>query len=139
MVYMKRSMVIFALAGSLSLLPSISHAVTPAPSTSSSVSASPLAASPSAPLTPAAKRAARDAARSTYRAALLEAQNGRDLAFADLNATLVQATTAAGKDRGAKAVARAAYKSAAQGIITAYKQSIANANSVYKATLTALK
>lgn len=134
---MKRSMLILALVGSLIACPSISGAATPAPSENPSVSASPVASA--APLTPAAKRAARATAQATYKAALLEAQNGRDLAFADLNATLVQAMTAAGKDRAAKAAARATYKSAAQGIITAYRQSIANANSIYKTALAALK
>ena len=138
MVYMKRSMAIIALAGSLVSLPAISSAVTPAPSSAPSVSATPTTLS-TPPLTPAAKRAARAAAQATYKAALLEAQNGRDLAFADLNATLVQATSAAGKDRAAKAAARAAYKSGAQGIISAYRQSIANANAIYKAALTALR
>jgi hypothetical protein len=137
MAYMKRSMMILALASSLIALPTISHAVTPAPSFSPLVSASPIATS--SPLAPAAKRAARAAAKATFKEALLEAQNGRDLAFADINATLVQAMSAAGKDRAAKAAARASYKSAAQGIITAYRQSIANANTIYKTALAALK
>ena len=137
MAYMKRSMVILALAGSFIALPTISHAVTPAPSVSPSVTASPIASA--SPLTPAAKRVARAAAKATFKEALLEAQNGRDLAFADINATLVQAMSAAGKDRAAKAAARASYKSAAQGIITAYRQSIANANTIYKTALAALK
>ena len=134
---MKRSMVILALAGSLVALPTISQAITPAPSVIPSVTASPIATA--SPLTPAAKRVARAAAQATFKAALLEAQNGRDLAFADINATLVQAMSVAGKDRAAKAAARASYKSDAQGIISAYRQSIANANSIYKAALTALR
>ena len=137
MVYMKRSMAILVLAGSLVSLSSISSAVTPAPSANPSLSATSVASI--APLTPTAKRAARAAAQATYNAALLEAQNGRDLAFADINATLVQSMSAAGKDRAAKTAARAAYKTAAQGIITAYRQSIANANTIYKTALAALK
>jgi len=90
-------------------------------------------------MTTAAKRAAKAAALATYRTAFMEAQNGRDLAFADANATLVQAISAAGKDKAAKNAARAAYKQAAQGIVTAYRQSIANANAAYKAALQAIK
>ena len=134
---MKRSMAILVLAGSLVSLSSISSAVTPAPSANPSLSATSVASI--APLTPTAKRAVRAAAQATYKAALLEAQNGRDLAFADINATLVQSMSAAGKDRAAKTAARATYKTAAQGIITAYRQSIANANTIYKTALAALK
>jgi hypothetical protein len=84
------------------------------------------------------RKAARDAARATYQAALLEAQNGRDLAFADANATLMQSLQTAGKDRAAKQAARETYKAAATGIISAYKQAIANAQQIYKAALAAI-
>jgi len=143
MVDVKRSMLILAFAGTIAIVPGYSNALTPSPSDSPTAVATPLAApatpATSAPLTPAQKRAARIAAQATYKAALMEAQNGRDLAFADANATLVQAMTAAGKDRAARAAAKAAYKVSAQGIITAYRQSLANANAAYKAALQALK
>ena len=84
------------------------------------------------------RKAARDAARATYQAALAEAQNGRDLAFADANATLMQSLQTAGKDRVARQAARDTYKAAATGIINAYKQAIANAQQIYKAALAAI-
>ena len=84
------------------------------------------------------RKLAREAARATYQAALSEAQNGRDLAFADANATLLQSLQTAGKDRVARQAARDTYKKAATGIITAYKQSIASAQQIYKAVLLAI-
>ena len=84
------------------------------------------------------RKLAREAARATYQAALTEAQNGRDLAFADANATLLQSLQTAGKDRVARQAARDTYKKAATGIITAYKQSIASAQQIYKAALLAI-
>ena len=63
------------------------------------------------------------------------AQDGRDLAFADANATLMQALQSAGKDSAARKAAHAAYKSEATGIISAYKQAIAQAKATYKAAL----
>jgi len=82
-----------------------------------------------------AKRAALEAAKASYIAALKQAQNGRDLAFADANATLMQSLQTAGNDRAAKSAARATYKAAANGIITAFKQAIVTAMSDYKAAL----
>ena len=147
MVLMRRSMKIMAVSSALLVIPSYSFALAPMNTSEPSVSASPvpstlsapITTSSGAPMTPSARRAAKAAALATYRTALMEAQNGRDLAFADANATLVQAMSTAGKDRAARAAARAAYKQAAQGIVTAYRQSIANANAAYKAALQAIK
>ena len=86
-----------------------------------------------------ARQAARDAAKAALQAALAEAQNGRDLAFADANANLQQSLQAAGKDKVALKAARDAYKAAAQGIIAAYKQAIATARTNYQAALAAIK
>jgi len=68
-----------------------------------------------------------------------QAQNGRDLAFADAQANLTLAMQAAGKDKVALKAAHDVYKAAAQGIITAYKQAIATAKSNYQAALAAIK
>jgi len=141
MVRMKRSMKITALGAVLLATPSCSFALTSFNASDPSLSASPAPSSTSTSthMKPSAKHVAKVAAFATYHAALMEAQNGRDLAFADANATLVQAMTTAGNDSAAKAAARAAYKQAARGIITAYRQSIANANAALKAALQAIK
>ncbi len=86
----------------------------------------------------ASKRAARETAKAAYRAAMTQAQNGRDLAFADANATMMQALTIAGKDKVARKAARDSYKSEATQIITVYKQAAANAMKDYKATVAAI-
>jgi len=68
----------------------------------------------------------------------MAAQNGRDLAFADANATLMQSLQTAGKDKTARQAARDAYKAAATGIINVYRQAIATAQQNYKAALAAI-
>ena len=152
MVFMKRSLLIFGLASTLGFLPAISHAVTASPSPDPSVTAlaSP-AAQPSQPAkhekrstapsaqpsssTEAGKKVAQDAAREVYAASVKQAQNGRDLAFADANANLMQSLQTAGKDKVARLAARAAYKAAANGIVTAFKQAIQTAKDNLKTTL----
>ena len=144
---MKRSLLIFGLASTLGFTPAISHAVTASPSPDPSVTAltSP-SPSPSLthdkrlpghaqPLTNAAKRAAQEVARATFAASLKQAQNGRDLAFADANANLLQSLQTAGKDKAARLAAHAAYKAAANGIVTAFKQAVQTAMDALKATL----
>lgn len=74
-----------------------------------------------------------------YLAALTQAQNGRDLAFADANANLLQSLQVAGKDKVARLAARAANKVSAIGIATAFKQAIQTAISNYKTALAAIK
>lgn len=133
---MKRSLLIFGLASTLGFLPTISHAVTASPSPDPSVTAltSP-SASPSQPAKNAAKKAAQEAARAAYAASVKEAQNGRDLAFADANANLMQSLQTAGKDKVARLAARSAYRTAANGIVTAFKQAIQTAKDNLKTTL----
>ena len=80
-------------------------------------------------------RAALDAAKVSYVAALKQAQNGRDLAFADANANLMQSLQSAGKDKAANAAALAAYKAAATVISAAFKEAITRAMSDYKTAL----
>ena len=86
----------------------------------------------------AARKAARDAARATLQSALKQAQNGRDLAFADASATLSQALTAAGKDKTVRKAANDEYRITAKAIIAAYKQAVTQANQAYKAALAAI-
>jgi len=50
----------------------------------------------------------------------------------------MQSLQTAGKDRVARQAARDTYKAAATGIISAYKQAIANAQQIYKAALAAI-
>ena len=136
---MKRSLLSVVIALSLCAIPVSAHATTQTPPP-------PPAASNPPPRTPrpqssaaSARQAARDAAKAALQAALAEAQNGRDLAFADANANLQQSLQAAGKDKVALKAARDAYKAAAQGIIAAYKQAIATARTNYQAALAAIK
>ena len=134
----KRSLVILGVASALSFLPFVANAV------SASASPSPTATEHSAQTpkpehSPNTKnRAARAAARAIFRAALLSAQNGRDLAFADANATMMQSLQTAGNNKVARQAARSVYKAAATGIITAYKQAIATAEQNYKAAIAAI-
>lgn len=86
-----------------------------------------------------ARLLARQVARTALKSALTQAQNGRDLAFADADATLMQSMQTAGKDQAAKQAARAVYKSAATGIISAFKQAVALATQNFKAALAAIK
>ena len=138
---MKRSLVIISATCSIfgmSLIPTNSQAVTPSPSplvTASVPTTSTPTSSPS-PLTKKAEReAAREAARQAFQAAMEQAQNGRDLAFADANATRMQSLQIAGKDRSARKAANDAYRASATGIVTAYKAAIAQARQAYKAAL----
>lgn len=126
-------MVIAALLFGSVLTPISAHAASPSPSSSSSLSASP---SPSAQ--PAGHRAEKAAARAAFKAALQAVANGRDLAFADARATLLQSLQTAGKDHAAKQAANESYKAAVTQIITAYKQAIATSTESFKAALAAL-
>ena len=125
---MKRSVSLIALLGLMTFLPVSAHAdsATPTPHPSNSVNNS-------------VRSLARQAARSALNVALSQARNGRDLAFADAGATLMQSLQAAGKDRVAKQSAHLVYKMAATGIITAYKQAVVLATQNFKAALAAIK
>ncbi|MEI6219810.1 MAG: hypothetical protein WCP71_00710 [Actinomycetes bacterium] len=132
---MKRSLLVIVVASALSFVPVYAQAVT------ASASPTPLTTVIATP-TPgpghaatAKNRAAREAARAIFRAALFSAQNGRDLAFADANATLMQSE---GKDKATVQAARAIYRVAAKGIITAYKQAVLTAQKNYRAALAAI-
>ena len=132
--FMKRSLLVLGVASALSFVPITLHIATPA-----ALAAVSAAMTPSPEHTAIVKnKPARDAARALFRAALLSAQNGRDLAFADANATLVQSLQTAGGDKVARKAAQVVYRSAAQGIIKAYKQSLAIAQQNYKAAIAAL-
>jgi hypothetical protein len=133
---MKRSLLVFGVVTSLSLVPTIARAVPISASPEPSVSASPTTARH---LGASTQKAAQDAAHAVYLAALTQAHNGRDLAFADANANLLQSLQVAGKDKVARLAARAAYKDSAIGIATAFKQAIQTAISNYKTALAALK
>ena len=133
---MKRSLLVFGIVTSLGFVPTIARAVPVSASPEPSVTAS----SPTARhLITSAQKAAQDAAHAAYLAALTQAQNGRDLAFADANANLLQALQVAGKDKVARLAARAAYKDSAIGIATAFKQAIQTAISNYKTALAGIK
>ena len=137
MTDVKRSVGIQGVAAVLALLPTYAFAQTPTPvpSVAQSLDANSSHSPTSVSTSFAAKRAARDAARATYRAAVTAAQNGRDLAFADANATMMQSISMAGKDKAARNAARDVYKTAANGIISAYKQAIASAQADYRTAL----
>jgi Ser/Thr protein kinase RdoA (MazF antagonist) len=126
---MKRLLVVLGVASAFSFSPLYLDTFTP-PAMASSVGTA--VVTPPPRTTAAANKALQKAARATYRAALLSAQNGRDLAFADANATLMQS---AGKEKATVQAARAVYKAAAKGIITAYNQAIATAHQNYQAAL----
>ena len=147
---MRRSLLIIGLALTTGFLPTSSYGApasqSPEPRASATSEQSERPSAPNKrdrhpnPPTPqsslsAGKRAALDAAKVSYVAALKQAQNGRDLAFADANANLMQSLQSAGKDKAAKAAARAAYKAAATGIAAAFKQAIITAMSDYKTAL----
>ena len=149
---MKRSLLIFGLASILGFMPTISYAVTasPSPDPSDTALASPSAqptqpskhekrsSEPSAQPSSSAKagkKAAQDAAREVFSASIKQAQNGRDLAFADANANRMQSLQTAGKDKVARLAANLAYKAAANGIVTAFKQAIQTAKDNLKTTL----
>ncbi len=131
---MRRSAVVACLASALIFAPISAHAVSASATPSPTLSTTTPTPTPGHSAT-SKNRAAREAARLAFRAALLQAQNGRDLAFADANATLMQSLQTAGKDKVARQAARNVYRSAAMGIITAYKQSVITAQQNYKAAL----
>ena len=148
MVSMKRLSVIVALLFASVLTPISAHAVSPSPTPLASQSQAPLASQSQAPLTSqsaapltsqsAAHRAEKAAARATYKAALQAAANGRDLAFADAKATLLQSLQTAGKDHTAKQAANGIYKAAAMQIITGYKLAVETSTESFKAAIAAL-
>ncbi|MEJ0014403.1 MAG: hypothetical protein WDN07_02240 [Actinomycetota bacterium] len=141
---MKRSLVIIGVICSFSLVSLVPQDVQAVIPTSS---AAPLPLASVAPTTtpnpttpsPTTKRVEREAARAAYRASIEQAENGRDLAFADANATLMQSLSTAGKDRDVRKAAHNTYKVSATGIVTIYKQSIAQALLAYKAALALIK
>ncbi len=138
----KKSKLVLTITSLLSIatIASVSSAVadTATPSPSSSISSPTKHSSPQAGRNNL-RNAAREAARTAFNFALKQAQNGRDLAFADANANLLQSIQVAGKDKNAKLAARSEYKSAAKGIISAFKQAVATANQNYKAALALIK
>jgi hypothetical protein len=140
MDYMKRSLVIISMALSMNLIPASGQAASPsaAPIPSPTASAQPSTTSAPSPISTNSKKEARAAARSAYNDAMEQAQNGRDLAFADANATLMQALSTAGKDKFARKAANESYRLSAQSIVRAYKQAIAQAKQTFKATVAAL-
>ena len=129
---MRRLIVIVALLFASGLTPISAHAVSPSPAPTSTQSPAPLASQP------AGHRAEKAAARAAFKAALQAVANGRDLAFADAKATLLQSLQTAGKDHAAKQAAHESYKVAAMQIITAYKQAIATSTESFKAAIAAL-
>ena len=162
---MKRSLVITSAVLVMSCITPVAMAAVPTPSSSPNptiTTATPSATtlpSPSAPTkgghhgtdgnnggnnksannsAAAARKAARDAARAAWQNALMQAQNGRDLAFADASATLSQALAAAGKDKTVRKAANDEFRVTAKAIIAAYKQAVAQANQTYKAALAAI-
>ena len=137
---MKPSILIIATLGIMTLAPVNAHAdsASPSPVASSTHPASP-SPHPKKSDNNAARLLARQAARTALNAALLQAQNGRDLAFADADATLMQSLQSAGKGQEAKHAARAVYKLAAISIVTAFKQAVVLANQNFKVALAASK
>ena len=129
---MRRLIVIVALLFASGLTPISAHAVSPSPAPTSTQSPAPLVSQP------AGHRAEKAAARAAFKAALQAVANGRDLAFADAKATLLQSLQIAGKDHAAKQVANESYKAAAIQIVTAYKQAIATSTESFKAAIAAL-
>ena len=129
---MKRLLVVLGVASALSFSPPYLPTIAP-PALAASAGTAVVTAPPRT--TSAVNSAARKAARATYRAALLSAQNSRDLAFADANATLMQSE---GKDKATVQAARAVYKEAGKGIITTYKQAVVTAQKNYKVALAAI-
>lgn len=130
---------IIGTAAALACIPAYSPAATYAavhpPKVSASESPSPSAGT----ATTGSSRTALIAARTEYRNAMVQFQNGRDLAFADANATMLAALTAAGKDKVAMKAAHTAYRAAAMQIISAYKQAVATAMQNYKNAIAAAK
>ena len=135
---MKRSLGIIGAVSALIFVPATSFAETPSAVPVSTISAPATHAPATGSTTNSNMRAAREAAKATYRAAMTQAQNGRDLAFADANATMMQALTLAGKDKVARKAARDSYKAEVTQIITVYKEAVATAMKDYKSALAAI-
>ena len=121
---MRRSILFVALIFATALTPISARAATASPAPLSSQSAG--------------HRGEKAAARAAFKAAMQAAANGRDLAFADAKATLLQALQMAGKDHAAKQAAKDMYKGAAMQIITAYKQAVATSMESFKAAIAAI-
>lgn len=158
---MKRSLVITSAVLVMSCITPVAMAAAPTPSSSpvpTITTATPSTTTLASPSTPtkgghhgnnggntgannsaaAARKAARDAARAAWQNSLMQAQNGRDLAFADASATLSQALAAAGNDKTVRKAANDEFRVTAKAIIAAYKQAVAQANQTYKAALAAI-
>lgn len=136
---MKRLFGIASIVGLLSILsvyPSFAYTHPPVPKFSAHRSSQP---SPVQSDKHDSKNAAHEAARIELNLEMKQAQNGRDLAFADANATLLQSLQLAGKDKGAKQAARGTFKLAAKEISTAYKQAVATAEQKYRAAIAVKK
>lgn len=123
---MKRSLVIIGATCSMSLIPVYAQAVSPSPV--SLVTAT-------APTTSTPNPISKKVVHQAFLAAMEQAQNGSDLAFADAKATLMLSISGAGKDRIARKAAHDAYKTAVTAITSAYKQAITQARQAYKAAL----
>ena len=130
---MKRSLVIIGATCSMSFIPVYAQAVSPSPSSLVSASASPTRTS--SLLT---KKTEREVAHKAFISAIEQAQNGSDLAFADAKATRMQSMMTAGKNRVARKAALDAYKTSVTGIVTVYKQAVAQAKQELKTALLAI-
>ena len=130
---MKRSLVIIGATCSMSFIPVYAQAVSPSPS--SLVSASASTTRTSSLLT---KKTEREVAHQAFISAIEQAQNGSDLAFADAKATRMQSMMTAGKNRVARKAALDAYKTSVTGIVTVYKQAVAQAKQELKTALLAI-
>ncbi len=133
-IAMKRSLLIIGATCSIAVVPAYAQAVTPSliPLVTATT---PTTSTPS----PSIEKTEREAAHGTYEQSVEQAENGRDLAFADANAILLQSLATAGKDRAARKAAHEVYKTSAIAIVTAYKKSIIEARQAYKTVLASLK
>jgi len=139
MPYVKQSLMIIVTASAISLFPAYALASTNSVAHLPKVSASETPAPSAGSAATAAKRDALLAARTEFRNAMTKAQNGRDLAFADANATMLESLTAAGKDKVALKAAHEVYRASAMQIITAYKQAVASSIKDYRSAIAAAK
>ena len=130
---MKRSLVIIAAMCSMSFIPAYAQAVTPSPSPLVTATA-PTTTTPNS----ITKSAERQVVHQAFIAAMEQARNGSDLAFADAKATWMQSMSSAGKDLIARKAAKDAYKASVTAITTAYKQAITQAKQARKAALAAI-
>ena len=126
---MKRSLVIIGATCSMSFIPVYAQAVSPSPSPLVTATASTI----STP-NPISKKVAHQA----FLAAMEQAQNGSDLAFADAKATWMQSKSTAGKDRVARKAALDSYRASVTGIVAAYKQAITQAKQELKTALASI-